>query len=45
MSRKVVESTQLETEAVANISSSVEQLNAAIIEIAESTESLASSVE
>lgn len=44
-SSKVIEGTQLETEAVGNISSSVEQFNASITEIADSTGSLASSVE
>ncbi|MEK6581420.1 MAG: phosphate/phosphite/phosphonate ABC transporter substrate-binding protein [Nitrospirota bacterium] len=44
-SKKVVDGTQLEAEAVADISSSVEQLNAAISEITESTEGLAASTE
>ncbi len=44
-SKKVVDSTQLEAEAVADISSSVEELNAAISEITESTEGLAASAE
>lgn len=44
-SGKVVKGTQLETEAVSEISSSMEQLNAAITEIADSTESLAASVQ
>lgn len=42
-SKKVLDGTQLETEAIANISSSVEELNAAISEITESTEKLAAS--
>ena len=44
-SKKVVDGTQLEAEAVADISSSVEELNAAISEITESTEGLAASAE
>lgn len=44
-SKKVVDGTQLEAEAVADISSSVEELNAAISEITESTEGLAASTE
>lgn len=44
-SGKILEGTQVETEAIANISSSVEELNAAITEIVDGTESLASSVE
>lgn len=44
-SDKVVESTMIEAEAVAEISSSVEELNASISEIAESTEVLARSVQ
>ncbi len=44
-SDKVVEGTQVEAEAVSDISSSVEQLNSAITEVSDSTESLATSVE
>ncbi len=44
-SKKVLDGTQLETEAIANISSSVEELNAAISEITESTGKLAASTE
>ncbi|TAL21973.1 MAG: phosphate/phosphite/phosphonate ABC transporter substrate-binding protein, partial [Nitrospirae bacterium] len=44
-SKKVVDGTQLEAEAVADISSSVEELNAAISEITENTEGLAASTE
>jgi methyl-accepting chemotaxis protein len=44
-SDKIFRGTQKEAEAVVNISSSIEQMNAAITEIAESTEGLASSVE
>jgi methyl-accepting chemotaxis protein len=44
-SDSVVESSMLEGEAVAEISSSVEELNAAIVEIADSTEALAGLVE
>ncbi|HBU05950.1 MAG TPA: hypothetical protein DEA95_05105 [Nitrospiraceae bacterium] len=44
-SKKVLDGTQLETEAIADISSSVEQLNSAISEITESTERLAASTE
>jgi len=44
-SDKVVESTMLEAEAVAQISSSVEELNAAIVEIADNTQALAGLVE
>jgi methyl-accepting chemotaxis protein len=44
-SKKVVDGTQLEAEAIADISSSVEELNAAISEITESTEGLAASTE
>ena len=44
-SKKVLDGTQLETEAIADISSSVEELNAAISEITESTEGLAASAE
>ncbi|MCX5717328.1 MAG: phosphate/phosphite/phosphonate ABC transporter substrate-binding protein [Nitrospirae bacterium] len=44
-SKKVLDGTQLETEAISDISSSVEELNAAISEITESTEKLASSTE
>ena len=44
-SKKVLDGTQLETEAIADISSSVEELNAAISEITESTEKLAGSTE
>ena len=40
-SKKVVDGAQLEAEAIADISSSVEQMNAAISEITESTEGLA----
>ena len=41
----MLDGTQLETEAIADISSSVEELNAAISEITESTERLAGSTE
>lgn len=44
-SKKVVDGTQLETEAMSDISLSLEELNAAITEISEGTESLASSAE
>lgn len=44
-SRKVLEGTRLESEAVENISSAVEELNASIAEISESTDSLATSIE
>ncbi|MGE5893305.1 MAG: methyl-accepting chemotaxis protein, partial [bacterium] len=44
-SRKILEGTQLESEAIENISSAVEELNASITEISESTDSLAASVE
>lgn len=44
-SKKVLDGTQLETEAIADISSSVEELNAAISEITDSTEGLAASAE
>ncbi|MBI4823213.1 MAG: phosphate/phosphite/phosphonate ABC transporter substrate-binding protein [Nitrospirae bacterium] len=44
-SGKILEGTQVEAEAIANISSSVEELNAAITEIVDSTESLSASVE
>lgn len=44
-SGKVVERTMVEGEAVSEISSFIEELNAAIAEISESTESLAKSVE
>ncbi|MDP2278289.1 MAG: methyl-accepting chemotaxis protein, partial [Nitrospirota bacterium] len=44
-SKKVLDGTQLETEAIADISSSVEELNSAISEITESTEGLAASAE
>ena len=44
-SKKVLDGTQLETEAIADISSSVEELNAAISDITESTEKLAASTE
>ncbi len=44
-SRKVAEGTALESEAVSDISASVEEMNAAISEVADSTEGLASSAE
>lgn len=44
-SKKVLDGTQFEAEAIADISSSVEELNAAISEITESTEKLAASTE
>jgi len=44
-SRKVVEGAVLETEAIANISSSIEEMNAAISDIAHGTEGLAASAE
>lgn len=44
-SRKIVEGAVLETEAVANISSSIEQMNAAISDIADGTDGLAASAE
>ncbi len=44
-SKKTVEGTQLEAEAMQNISSSVEELNSAISEIAEGTDGLAASTE
>ncbi|MBI4689818.1 MAG: phosphate/phosphite/phosphonate ABC transporter substrate-binding protein [Nitrospirae bacterium] len=44
-SKKIVDGTQLEAEAVADISSSIEEMNAAISEITESTEGLAASAE
>jgi len=44
-SKKVVDGTQLEAEAISEISSSVEQLNAAISEVTGSTEELAASAE
>ncbi len=44
-SRKVVEGTMLETEAINNISSSIEELNAVVSEIADGTEGLAASAE
>lgn len=44
-SKKMVDSTRLEAEAVADISSAVEELKAAISEITESTEGLAASAE
>jgi phosphate/phosphite/phosphonate ABC transporter binding protein len=44
-SRKIVEGSALETEAVANISSSIEEMNAAISDIADGTEGLAASAE
>lgn len=44
-SRKVVEGAVLETEAISNISSSIEQMNAAISDIADGTEGLAASAE
>ena len=44
-SRKVAEGTMLETEAINNISSSIEELNAVISEIADGTDGLAASAE
>ncbi len=44
-SREVVEGTLLETEAINNISASVEELNASITDIAEGTDGLAASAE
>jgi len=44
-SKKVLDGTQLETEAIADISSSVEELNAAISEVTDGTEKLAASTE
>ncbi|MBI5635086.1 MAG: phosphate/phosphite/phosphonate ABC transporter substrate-binding protein [Nitrospirae bacterium] len=44
-SRKIVEGALLETEAIANISSSIEEMNAAISDIADGTEGLAASAE
>lgn len=44
-SKKTVEGTQLETEAIQNISSSAEELNSAITEIAEGIDGLAASTE
>jgi phosphate/phosphite/phosphonate ABC transporter binding protein len=44
-SKEVGEGTVLETEAINNISASLEEMNAAVSEIAEGTESLAASVE
>jgi phosphate/phosphite/phosphonate ABC transporter binding protein len=44
-SRKVAEGTALESEAISDISASVEEMNAAISEVADSTEGLASSAE
>ncbi len=44
-SRKVIEGATLETEAVGNISASVKEMNAAISDIADSTEGLAASAE
>jgi methyl-accepting chemotaxis protein len=44
-SRKVVEGTMLETEAINNISSSIEELNAVVSEIADGTDGLAASAE
>ncbi|MFZ2196658.1 MAG: methyl-accepting chemotaxis protein, partial [Thermodesulfovibrionales bacterium] len=44
-SRKVAEGTALESEAISDISASVEEMNAAISEVADSTEDLASSAE
>ncbi|MDP2156547.1 MAG: HAMP domain-containing protein, partial [Nitrospirota bacterium] len=44
-SKKVLDGTQFETEAIADISSSVEELNAAISEITDGTERLAASTE
>jgi len=44
-SERVLEGTQIESEAISNISSSVEELNASIAEISEGSDSLAASVE
>jgi methyl-accepting chemotaxis protein len=44
-SRKVIEGAVLETEAIGNISSSVEEMNAAISDIADGTDGLAASAE
>jgi phosphate/phosphite/phosphonate ABC transporter binding protein len=44
-SRKVVEGTMLETEAINNISASIEEMNAVISEIADGTDGLAASAE
>ena len=44
-SRKIVEGAVLESEAITNISSSVEQMNAAISDIADGTDGLAASAE
>lgn len=44
-SKRVVDGTMLETEAITNISSSIEEMNAAISEIADGTEGLAASAE
>ncbi len=44
-SRKVIEGTILETEAINNISASIEELNAVISEIADGTDGLAASAE
>ncbi len=44
-SRKVVDGTMVETEAINNISASIEELNAVISEIAEGTDGLAASAE
>jgi len=44
-SRKVVEGSVMETEAIADISSSMQEMNAAISDIAEGTEGLAASAE
>ena len=44
-SRKVVEGSLLENEAITNISSSIEEMNAAISDIADGTEGLAASAE
>ena len=43
--KKVVEGTMVETEAISNISSSIEELNAVISEIADGTDGLAASAE
>ncbi len=44
-SRKIVEGAVMETEAITNISSSIEEMNAAISDIADGTEGLAASAE
>ena len=44
-SKKVIEGTMLETEAINNISASIEELNAGISEIADGTDGLAASAE